>query len=165
MGREENNRKWRQEEEEMKNSQVRRGILERLHHRPLPTFSSQVAPCHPVGEWPACTVQPPLYPVERKKIGSCFLLSSCFFTPMAQRSVSLPRRATRRIPSIPRSLICAPVAPLILPLFSSSCFSFQGRTCGIWKFQGDGSNQSCRAAAASLRPQPQQTWIQAASAT
>ena len=46
--------------------------------------------------------------------------------------------------SVPTSI--TPVIPVIaLHFILFICFFFQGRTCGIWKFPGQGSNWSCSA--------------------
>lgn len=73
--------------------------------------SSRETSCHPVGEWPACTVQPPCYPVERKQIGSCFYPSvSSFCTYMTQILEQCSES-----PSF-LALCFVPPGPLILPL-------------------------------------------------
>lgn len=62
--------------------------------------SCQVTACHPVGEGPAGTVQPPFYPVKRKNSGSCFLLGSCFLThDPALREYSIQSNAQKPLHS------------------------------------------------------------------
>ena len=51
-------------------------------------------------------------------------------------------------------------SPIIVFLFV--CLPFQGCTCNIWRFPGQGSNRSCSHQA---KPQPQQGSIRAASTT
>lgn len=85
----------------------------------LPPVSSQETSCHPVGEWTACTVQPPCYPVERRKIGSCLLLSKLplhIHGPTFSKSL---RQSSAQNPPphfIPSFLVCPAVASLIFLL-------------------------------------------------
>lgn len=83
----------------------------------LSPVSSQETSCHPVGEWTACTVQPPRYPVERRKIGSWLLLSKVLLYLHGPTLSESLRQSSAQNPFLPSFLVCPSVAPLILPLY------------------------------------------------